>query len=182
MRDTFVIDGYNLIHALGMIQKNMAAGGLETSRRALLDFLATAFGDDAANVTVVFDAKQAPRGMARMQKYRGLHVHFAPKGQSADDWIETLIENEKQPEFLVVVSNDSRLQNAARQRGAQASSDQTLLDFLERRTPAANDSTPAGDDRGKPLTPEETNEWLKEFKSLEDDPELKEFFDLDRFD
>jgi hypothetical protein len=32
------------------------------------------------------------------------------------------------------------------------------------------------------MTPEERARWLAEFGPLESDPELKEFFDLDRFD
>ena len=87
MSDSYIIDGYNLIHALGMIQKQMNPGGLEESRRKLLVFLVDRFGADAARVTVVFDAKLAPRGVPRQQTYHGLQVHFAPKNQSADDWI-----------------------------------------------------------------------------------------------
>jgi predicted RNA-binding protein with PIN domain len=182
MPDSFVIDGYNLIHALGMIQKHLDAGGLEASRRWLLDYLAELFGEDADRVTVVFDAKQAPRNLPRHQAYRGLHVHFAPKGQSADDWIETLIANEKTPAALVVVSNDHRLQDAGRKRGARAWSDQALLDFLEKRPRAPKTPTPNMEDRDGKMTPEEKKHWLEEFGMLESDPELREFFDLDRFD
>src|SRR5207249_3119708 len=136
MRDSYLIDGYNLIHALGMIQKQMAPGGLEASRTKLLDFLAQGFGDDAASCTVVFDAKQAPRGFSRTQEYHGLSIRFAPKLQSADDLIETLIDETAEPKTLVVVSNDARLQNAAKRRGARAWSHEAILDFLEERQAA----------------------------------------------
>lgn len=180
MPDSYIIDGYNVIHALGMIQKQVDPGGLEASRRRLLDFLSEAFRDDAGRVTVVFDAKQAPRGVPRQQTYHGLHIHFAPKDQSADDWIEHLIENDAQPRALVVVSNDLRLQNAARQRGALGWSHEALLDFLEKRPTST--AAPAQEEKGGQLSPEETKRWLKEFETLESDPELKEFFDHDRFD
>src|SRR5437016_3218596 len=126
MSDSYIIDGYNLIHALGMIQKQMNAGGLEESRRKLLVFLTDRFGADAPRVIVVFDARHAPGGVPRQQTYHGLHVHFAPKDQSADDWIEKLIKDEAQPRALVVVSNDNRLQNAARRRGARGWSHDAL--------------------------------------------------------
>ncbi|MSQ94656.1 MAG: hypothetical protein EXR98_08870 [Gemmataceae bacterium] len=182
MHNSYIIDGYNLIHALGLIQRNLAPGGLEKSRGALLAFLAGAFGADASSVTIVFDAKAAPPGRARQQRYQGLHIHFAPKGQSADDWIETLIANDKEPAALVVISNDMRLQNAAKQHKSQAWSDQDLLEYLEKRRTPIKPAAEDVEDRGGPLSAEQMRSWLKEFESLEDDPTLKEFFDYNRFD
>ena len=180
MPDSYVIDGYNLIHALGMIQRHMNPGGLEDSRSKLLAFLARAFGTEAAHVRVVFDAKHAPRGVPKQQQRHGLHIHFAPTNQSADDWIEKLIDEESQPRSLIVISNDMRLQNAARHRGARAWSHEALLDFLEKRAKPA--AAPADDERFDALAPEELKRWLKEFARLESDPELKDFFDHDRFE
>jgi hypothetical protein len=182
MRDSYLIDGYNLIHALGMIQKQMGPGGLEASRTRLLDFLAAGFGADAPNCTVVFDAKQAPRGLSRSQEHRGLAIRFAPKKQSADDLIETLIDETTEPKSLVVVSNDARLQNAAKRRGARAWSHEAILDFLEERQ--ATKPTPAQPTKEKTehVSPEEMKRWLEEFGALEKDPELKEFFEQDRFE
>lgn len=182
MNHSFIIDGYNLIHALGMIHKDLRPGGLEASRRWLLTFLAGAFGSDAGCVTIVFDAKQAPTGRARQQTYQGLQIHFAPKGQSADDWIETLITNDKEPAALVVISNDMRLQNAAKQHKSQAWSDQDLLEYLEKRRAPIKPAAESVEDRGGSLSAEQIRSWLKEFESLEDDPALKEFFDYNRFD
>ena len=180
MHDSYLIDGYNLIHALGMIQRHMAPGGLEKSRTQLLDFLTEAFGAATSHVTIIFDAKQAPPGVSRQQTFHGLHIHFAGKNQTADDMIEALIDEEPRPPSLVVISNDMRLQNAARHRGARAWSHEALLDFLENRKLT---TTPALDEkRAEKLSPEELKRWLKEFESLESDPELKEFFDLDRFE
>lgn len=182
MAKSYLIDGYNLIHALGMIQKNMAAGGLEASRRQLLEFLSASFGEQSPHVTVVFDAKQVPRRGSRQSAYRGLQIQFAPKGQSADDLIETLIASHSTPAGLVVVSNDHRLMDAARRRGAQPWTEQQLLDFVEANkqpatAPQATDNEPA-----KEMSPEEKKRWLKEFGTVEDDPELKEFFEHDRFE
>src|SRR5690348_17172509 len=120
MPDSFLIDGYNLIHALGMIRKSAGAGGLEASRLQLLQFLAQGFGTSASQVTVVFDAQHGRGGGNRQQTYRTISVHFAPKNQTADDLIETFIESHAHPRALVVISNDARLQTAARRRGARS--------------------------------------------------------------
>ncbi len=182
MRDSYLIDGYNLIHALGMIQKQMGPGGLEASRTRLLDFLAEGFGADALCCTIVFDAKQAPRGVSRSQEYHGLAIRFAPKMQSADDLIETLIDETPQPKSLVVVSNDARLQNAAKRRGARAWSHEAILDFLEERQAVAPEVKVPPKEKTEHVSPEEMKRWLKEFGALEKDPELKEFFEQDRFE
>ena len=72
---------------------------------------------------------------------------------------------------------------SARQRGARAWSDQDLLDYLERRQKkAAKPPASGAEDRGGEMTPAEKKHWLEEFGMLESDPDLKEFFDLDRFD
>jgi uncharacterized protein len=180
MHDSYLIDGYNLIHALGMIRKLTGPGELEESRRTLLTFLAKAFGDNASRVTVVFDARHAPRGLPRCQEIHGLHVHFAPNDQSADDVIETLIGEAGQPHALVVISNDHRLQLAARHRGARTWSHDELLDFLEKRLPTTATNTEV--EPAIKMSAEELRRWLKEFGPLEREPEFKEFFDHDRFE
>lgn len=182
MADTYLIDGYNLLHAIGMIQRKVGPGGLEAARTRLLDFLAASFGDKANRVSVVFDARHAPYGVAREQTHRGLLVQFAPSKKSADDAIEDAIEESATPKNLVVVSNDTRLQNAARHRGARFWSHHDLLDFFEQQTPKPHLDEVEGEKRDGVLSPEEAKRWLKEFESIEHDKDLKEFFDVDRFD
>lgn len=182
MPDSYLIDGYNLIHALGLIRKHMAAGGLEASRRKLLDYLVERFAGDAVHVTVVFDAQGAPRGAARNQGHRSIAVRFAPKKQSADDLIETLIEEAAEPTKLVVVSNDMRLQNAAHRRGTRAWSHEALLDFLDERHSAKPKPAAFTEETKDEVSPAEAKRWLKEFGDVENDPDLREFFEHDRFE
>jgi predicted RNA-binding protein with PIN domain len=181
MPDSYLIDGYNLIHAFGMIRKDVGPGGLEASRNQLLQFLADSFGASANQVTVVFDAKHSPRGVSREQSYQGISVQFAPKDQSADDLIEALIDAHAHPRALIVVSNDTRLQNAAARRGARAWSHEKLLDYFDQNSaPGMQPSEPANDKAGAD-SPEERDKWRRDFADLENDPELKEFFEQDRF-
>ena len=181
MQDSYVIDGYNLIHALGMIQKNLHPGGLEASRRKFLEFLVQSFADAVSRVTVVFDAQHAARGGRRDQEFHGLSIRFAPKKESADDLIETLIEEHAEPRTLVVISNDMRLQNAARRRGARAWSHEALLDFFDSRPDEEVKAAPTPEKKDS-ISPEDAKKWMKEFKDVEADPDLKEFFEHDRFE
>ena len=58
----YLIDGYNLLHALGRLQTRT---GLEKARLRLLSRLHTAFGNESVHVTVVFDAAHPPPGATK---------------------------------------------------------------------------------------------------------------------
>ena len=58
-----IIDGYNLLHVVGLLSDTIGPGGLERSRLALLNFLAeTLDPDEVPQTIVVFDAHNAPWG------------------------------------------------------------------------------------------------------------------------
>ena len=114
-----IIDGYNLLHASGVFGAGRGEGAFEQSRRALLDMLADLLGEEAAHTVVVFDAARAPDGLPGRVTHRGIRVWFAREYPDADSLIEELVEDATSP-HLVVVSNDRRLQAAARRRRVRA--------------------------------------------------------------
>ena len=58
---SLIIDGYNLMHAAGIIGHGVGPGGLERSRLALLNFVAESIEPAELSVTtMVFDSRQAP--------------------------------------------------------------------------------------------------------------------------
>lgn len=155
-----LIDGYNLLYAAGLAAPKVAPGRLKVARRRLLDWLADA-PPRGAVLRVVFDAKAAPADSAEAD-HRGVRVRFAYQ-QTADDLIENMIAAETQPGNLVVVSNDSRLHEAARRRGCRAWSCQYFMDWLaeaDRRTPPS----PLAAERFRPLSADETAELLRVFE------------------
>ena len=109
----YLIDGYNLLHAMGRLQ---ARTGLEKARQRLLSLLHGAFGNESASVTVVFDAADPPAGATEVQDYRGIQVRFAVYQDQTDDLIELIIQRDSAPRQLTVVSDDHRLQKAGRRR------------------------------------------------------------------
>src|SRR5690606_34519981 len=99
-----LIDGYNLLHASGILGRGTGPGSLERSRNALLNFLAESLTPrELAATTIVFDAREAPPGLSRQVTFRGIAVRFAPRGSDADAEIELLIEACTAPRKLVVV-------------------------------------------------------------------------------
>ena len=119
MATTYLIDGYNLLHAMGVLGGRVGPHGLEKARARLLGLLHGAFGEEAGAVTVVFDAAQAPPGLAAEQDYRGVHVLFALGKQEADDVIEQEIRQASAPKSLQIVSDDHRIQQAGRRASAR---------------------------------------------------------------
>src|SRR5262245_4263994 len=110
-----VIDGYNFLHASGILGRGVGPGSLERSRSALLNFLAESLdARELGRTTVVFDAREAPPGLPRVVQHRGITVRFADPGSDADGVIEDLIRANSTPRKLVIVSSDHRLHRAAR--------------------------------------------------------------------
>lgn len=159
-----LIDGYNLIHAAGILGRGAGRGGLERSRLALLNFLAESVpAAELPNTTVVFDARRAPPGVPRQLTHRGLTVLFATAHASADELIEELIRADHAPRRLTVVSSDHRLQRAAQRRRARAIDSDRWYEEMLRQRGARGQVEPASP--LKPSTPElgEVEFWLGQF-------------------
>jgi len=172
----FVIDGYNLLHAIGAMKSRKGPSGLEQARERLLGILKGSFADDAAAVTVVFDAAQAPADVPQQTSHRGIHIRFA-RGQEADDVIETLIEQHSSPKKLTVVSDDHRLRRAARRRRAECMSCSEFMSHLGERRRKLRTQQP---EKIENLSAADTQQLLDEFGYL--DEELRRVFGVIDFD
>ncbi len=174
----YLVDGYNLLHVLGLPAK-VGPAGMERARRGLLDRVAA--GLKGHDVTVVFDARRVPRGWRAEDVHEGIRVLFAVGHAEADDLLEVLIRQEHVPRHVVVVSDDLRVRQAGRRHGCALAGCEEFLRQLERpRT--RRPGRPAPDD-GKPAAPSdaETQAWLRAFADLADDPALDELYDPDGF-
>ena len=154
-----LIDGYNLLHASGVFGPKRGARGLESSRTALLDHVADLVGETAPRVLFVFDAAKAPDGLPGKITHRGIRVWFAREYPDADSLIEEILEEERSPASITVVSNDRRLQLAARRRGAAAISSDAWLADLRRPRKVAD----PGADKPPEPGPGEVEHWKRHF-------------------
>lgn len=160
-----LIDGYNLLHVTGIIGPDTAAGSLQSSRLALLNFLAASIAPaDVPETTVVFDAHNAPPGLPQLVYHRGMTIRFAKKHATADDLIEELVAAATSPRQLIVVSSDHRIQRAARRRRAKAVDSEVWYAELIRRRRAREEAAQDAPARPPvPLLEEDVNYWLREF-------------------
>ena len=168
-----LVDGYNLLHAVGFAGRLDAPGNLERARIVMLDKLATYLTPEQRKQTIIiFDAGR--RSQDRPQQYvrHDIRVEFAYDFDDADSMIELLIKKHSVPQKLLVVSSDHRIQNAARRRQAQFVDSDVWIDKLE--------SPPDTSSRGsrepaKPKLREDTEYWMQLF----DSQEIQEMVELD---
>jgi uncharacterized protein len=171
----YLIDGYNLAYAMGLLRKQTSPAGVEAARRDLLVWLLRYYGSETPSVTVVFDASRAPPGASGRQQHQGIHIFYALHEQ-ADDLIEDLIEAESSPRQLTVVSDDRRIKDAARKRQCVVTG---CLDYMEQvqhqHAPQALPAKPTEPDKPEGVSAEETQRWLKEF-GFNDEPGGEEYY------
>jgi predicted RNA-binding protein with PIN domain len=179
MSFTWLIDGYNLMGALGLIQGKLGPSGLEKGRRFLLEFLARRLGAAASQVLVIFDAAHPPRRFSAEQEHQGIRVIFAKEEPEADDLIEALLAREGRNNYTLV-SSDHRLHKAAARRGVRCLDSAAFLDELDRparAAPGAEGEAAKSEAAKSEPTPEETAYWMKQFSHLEKEPGFKDLFE-----
>jgi predicted RNA-binding protein with PIN domain len=173
-----LIDGYNLLFAMGVLLPGRVGPlGLEYARRRLLSLLKERHDSQSGAVTVVFDARKAPPGAPAELDYEGIHVAFAVNQEQADDLIEQLIRQAAVPRQVTVVSDDHRIQQAARRRQCVVRGCGEYMDWLAQR-PARRQPPPEPPSKPEKPSSEETRLWLEAFADLEKDPNWKELFEL----
>ncbi|MEZ6102070.1 MAG: NYN domain-containing protein [Pirellulaceae bacterium] len=165
-----LIDGYNLMYGSGILPLGKVPHTLQYYRQSLMRFLDEHLSaDDLAQTTVVFDAAESPPGLPRHYAHGTVQVYYAADHAEADDLIEELIEADRLPQKLLVVSSDHRLQRAAQRRGAECIDSDAWYDQLrENKQRFDNDSTkksvaPPASDKQRELSEEEVRRWLEEF-------------------
>jgi hypothetical protein len=158
----YLIDGYNLMYALGLVRRDGGRAGWDRARRQMLDWLAERLGASAADATVALDAQSARPAPVVAETYRGLNVVRKPS-RAADDLIEDLLRNESSPATLTVVSNDARVRDAARRRGCPLQRCDEFIDALMNPIPSGTIEPRPGDEKNIRPTAQEKADWLRAF-------------------
>src|SRR5690348_14965174 len=107
----YVIDGYNLLHAL----PSMPPGSWEQKRCHLLDRMASRRPHGRNRLTVVFDSHQ---GFGDRHMHGDIQVVYTA-GETTDDWIIEYVRRTANPRLCVVVTDDKGLRAMIRGTGAR---------------------------------------------------------------
>lgn len=174
-----LIDGYNLMYAVGLLGRKLKPDGFRKVRlRFLNDLVAALDPVEAHQTTVVFDAADPPHHVPHEVRHKGLTVLFAVDDESADERIEWLIAHHSAPKTLTVVSSDHRLRVAASRRKARAvTADDFWTELEDRRRRRPSEAPPplSAEERARHqgLSAEEADFWLEAFADLADEPETR---------
>jgi predicted RNA-binding protein with PIN domain len=176
-----LIDGYNLMFAVGLLGKRFGPDGFRKVRQRFLNDLAAALGPiEAHQTTVVFDAAAPPDDGPRELVHKGITVLFAVDDDDADSRIERLIAHHPSPRTLTVISSDRRIRQAATRRKARVETADAFWSKMEDRRNGARSRLPTPADspeeraRLHGLAPEESREWLETFRHVVDEPGASE--------
>lgn len=164
----YLVDGYNYLHRARLFDGR----SLEGSRRRLAERLRVLrrAGDQ---LSIVWDAQNAPPGLPSIEPQRSIDHVFAHRTGSADDDIVARVRNADDPARLCVISDDGDVARPARQLGARVLSIREAEALVARlgggpRAPAPRSEVADEDedDEVKPAPPSgaEADAWLRAFE------------------
>ena len=164
----WLIDGYNVCFAVGLVPSQVKDDELRQGRIALLTAIREGLSEQDVRETVVVFDSQVDLNLPdepEVAAFAG-QVRFSAKYREADDLIEELIRGEPRPEKLTVVSSDGRIVKAAKRRRAMSLSNEAWWEALRegklRRRAAAPDA--AAKPIAKPLpSADDTAKWSEVF-------------------
>ncbi len=114
---TVFVDGYNVINSWPNLKK-IKDFSYESSRLQLIDTLQNYSGFKGYKIFIVFDAQMVKGSLQKKERQGNLVVIFTKEGETADDYIERMVNNIGRKIEVCVVTSDSLEQQVTFQRGA----------------------------------------------------------------
>lgn len=117
MTRCLIVDGYNIINSWPEL-KSLEKNGLEHSRERLLELLEDYRAYKGIKAIVVFDAHMVKGSMEKHERYGGLEVVFTKEYETADAYIEKLVDEVGRLYDILVATSDWLEQQVVLGRGA----------------------------------------------------------------
>ncbi len=114
---TVFVDGYNVINSWPNL-KNIKDYSLESSRQKLIDTLLNYSEFKGYKLFIVFDAHMVKGSLEKKERQGNLVVVFTKDGETADNYIEKMVDQVGRKSDVLVVTSDSIEQQVTFQRGA----------------------------------------------------------------
>ena len=107
-----LVDGYNVIFAWAEL-KELAQGSLDLARSRLIEKLISYQSYTRSEVAVIFDAYRVPGGVGERYDEGPVHVVFTRETQSADSYIQQLVNEIGSNRAVRVVTSDALIRLSA---------------------------------------------------------------------
>lgn len=115
-RQHIIVDGYNVIFAWDSLKK-LAKEDLAAARDQLMDILCSWAAFTNRQVVLVFDGYKVPGSTGERFDHRGIHVVYTKEHETADMYIERLLQEIGKNERVHVVTSDALIQLSAVRSG-----------------------------------------------------------------
>lgn len=129
-REYLIVDGYNMIFAWDGLREQ-AQTDLSGARDALLSLLSNYHGYHPCELVVVFDSYRVKGGVGSKTRFHELRVVYTQENESADMYIEALVNEIGKNYAVRVATSDALIQLSALRSGVLRISAQELLRELE---------------------------------------------------
>lgn len=150
----FIIDGYNLIHAIPSLKKTLTHDA-QSARELLIHSVAQLTHRRKFRCTIVFDGS-SPANTSKQSPHAPVHVVYSFP-QSADAKIKQMIEQSKNRSSLVIISSDREILNFARVCSCETHTSAHFANLLSQSFDTGAEKSDVS------LSQSQINEWLKLF-------------------
>ena len=125
-----IVDGYNLIFAWDELKK-LAAQRLDLARSRLMDLLSSYAGFTKAQLVLVFDGYRTPGNPGSRTEYHNIHVAYTGDGETADAYIERIVDEIGKNYDVRVITSDSLIRLSALRSGVLRTSSGEFIGELD---------------------------------------------------
>ena len=150
----YIIDGYNLIHAIPSLKKLLTHDGFQ-AREQLIVLVSRLTYKRKFRCTIVFDGAK-PQDHHPAPNHSPLHIVFSAP-QTADAKIKSMIDLSKNRTLLVIVSSDHEILGYARECSCTTHTSNYFRNLLFEEPDKGEEKDPTALSKGQ------IEEWLKIF-------------------
>ena len=125
-----IVDGYNIIFAWEDLAET-AASDLDAARRHLCDALSSYAGYKKCRLVLVFDGYKVKGNPGEKEKYAGIQLVYTKEGQTADAYIESLVDQIGKNYAVRVATSDGLVQLSSLRSGVLRMSARELREEVD---------------------------------------------------
>lgn len=167
-RCRLLVDGYNLMYAVGAIQHGATEPkALQRGRERVIGMIAQRMSHELRKrVWIVFDSELAPKDLPDLWLKDGVYIAFSRGWNSADEMLQAILAEHHSPKQLVVISSDHAVQRKALSRNARCFDSDGWTDAIDALSSGqASKQDDEHEDAVRPdnVSPSERDRWLREF-------------------
>ena len=124
-----LVDGWNVIHSDSHMKAVLTRQGQEGAKKLLSERLAPIHDSLGVRLTIVYDGKGDDINVEKIGRTSTYNEVYTPSSMTADELIEQLCANSKNPESIIVASRDNMIRQTARGFQIETISCEQLLDW-----------------------------------------------------